>query len=180
MKYTFLIFFVLLANVSCKKADTTIKTNGVTLISSEIMGADAGYFVVGYSFSKAANVNYNITSSTIPDIVLENNVDLQGTVIGANLTSPKNDAAYYLVGQYNSATEAENFFNGLTEFSNASFSAKADNILANQVYLFKSRSNTYAKFWIQDVTIQPGVSSKYVEVTIKWVYQPDGSKTFAP
>lgn len=178
MKKIHIYIFTFLGLIACSKTDTKVKTSGTTVISSEILGNNGAYYVVGFSFAKAANVNFNITSSTVPDIVVENNIDNHGTVIGANLSSPKNDAAFNLAGTFNNSTDAEVYFSGLKDFSNTVFSAKVDSIVANQVYLFKSLSNTYTKFWIQDLTVKQNGASQYAEITVKWVYQPDGSMTF--
>ena len=165
--------------LSCSKDDDKAPTSGEITLSSQIFQVDTNPFVEGFSFDMGKKVSYNLTSSPVPDIVIEKSIDLQGAVSGANITSPKNDEAFYKVGEFNNLSEAEAFFNSLKDIGTGIFSPSIKNIAVNQVYIFKSRSNKYAKILIKDIQITPNVSMGYADVSFKWVYQPSGEQTFS-
>lgn len=163
---------------ACKKDNEEIKTSGDLVLSSQILGNESSYYVEGFSFDKAGKVRYNLTSSSIPDLVLENIIDNDGNVTGARLSSPQNDAAFFRAGEFGSSGEAEIFFNSITDAGSHIYSITTDSVKANQVYIFQSRANKYAKLFIKDFAFVPGLLTDYVNVTIQWVYQPNGEKTF--
>lgn len=164
--------------LSCSKDDEKAPTSGETTLSSRIFQADVNPYVEGFSFEEGKKVSYNLTASPIPDIIIDKSIDLQGAISGASLASPKNDEAFYKLGEFNSLSEAEAFFNSLKDIGTGVFSPSVKQIAVNQVYIFKSRSNKYAKILIKDIQIKPDVSLGYADVTFKWVYQPNGEKTF--
>lgn len=173
MKKIFTYMLAVFIITACSKDEEKAKTSGEVVLSSQIMGNGTNYYVEGFLFEQAKLVSFNLTSSPLPDLVLENNLDLQG----ANLTSPQNDEAFYLLGEFNSINEALASFNNLTEAGNYSFIPKVNGIKANQVYVFKSRSNRYAKLLIKDYQTFT-LPTPYVQITIQWVYQPSGEKAF--
>lgn len=179
MKNILIIALLLLALLSCSKDEETAKTNGEVVLSSQIMGDATNYYVEGFSFENAKKVNYNLTSANIPDLVLENNIEISGDVAGANLTSPQNETAFFKAGEFTSLQEAETFFNNLTDAGSNVYSPTANNIAANQVYIFQSRSNKFAKLLIKDYKLVQGVMNDYVQATINWEYQPNGEKLFS-
>lgn len=162
---------------ACSKDEEKAKTSGEVVLSSQIMGNGTNYYVEGFLLEQAKKVSFNLTSTPVPDLVLENILDLAGKVQGANLTSPQNDEAFYKTGEFNSLAEAQASFDNLTEAGNYTFSPTAPDIKANQIYVFKSRSNRYAKLLIKDYQTLT-LPTPYVQVTIQWVYQPSGEKTF--
>lgn len=174
-----IIFSVIFALVSCEKDKETAKTSGEVILSSQIKGNATNYYVEGFLFEQAKIISFNITSSPVPDLVLENSVNLQGKVVGANLRSPQNDAAFYKAGEFVSLNEAEEFYNNLKDAGTHIYSPTADAIAANQVYIFKSRGNKYSKLLIKSYKIAPSASSDYIEINLRWSYQPSGEKTFA-
>lgn len=164
---------------SCSKEDEKAPTSGETTLSSRIFQADVNPYVEGFSFELGKKVSYNLTASPVPDIVIEKSIDLQGAISGANLSSPKNDAGFYMAGEFDNLTEAEAFFDNLKDIGTGIHSPSVKQVAANQVYIFKSRSNTYAKILIKNIHLTPDVSLGYADVTFQWVYQPNGEKTFS-
>lgn len=177
MKNTFIFLLLVSLFLSCKKEENEVKTSGEVILSSEILGSEPIYYVEGFLFSEAKKIKYYNTSTPIPDLVLENNI--QGEISGANLTSPQNNEAFYKAGEFENLSEAETFYLNLNNVGAASFSATASSISANQVYIFKSRENKYAKILIKDYNVFQGLFSKYVEITTVWMYQPNGETTFS-
>lgn len=178
MKIKLLYIVILFTLFSCSKEDSKPSTSGEILLSSQIIGDQTSYHSEGFSFETAKKVKYSLTSSSVPDILIERFINIQGEVIGGNLTSPKNEAAFYKAGEFSSLTEAETYFNQLLSFTASTFTPTMQNIQPNQVYIFQSRSNKYAKILIKSVNIIEGVPSKNSQVTIQWAYQPNGEKAF--
>ncbi|NJK97483.1 MAG: hypothetical protein HC905_23555 [Bacteroidales bacterium] len=170
----FAIAFALL--LSCKKENEEVKTSGEVILSTQILGGEPNYYVQGFSFATAQILKYNKTSNTNPDLVPENNT--QNEILGANIESPNNDKAFYKAGEFSTLTEAQTFFNTIKEAGSVVFEQKIYNVKANQVYLYKSRSDTYAKFLVKSTETMDGPLTDYVKITIEWVYQPDGSLIF--
>jgi hypothetical protein len=54
----------------------------------------------------------------------------------------------------------------------------ADPIKDNQVWIYKSGTETYTKFRIISTVNETRSNVPYGECTFQWVYQPDGSTTF--
>lgn len=179
MKKILIITLSLFVIAACSKDEESAKTNGEVVLSSQIMGDATNYYVEGFSFENAKKVNYNLTSATIPDLVLENSLDISGDVTGANLASPQNETAFFKAGEFATLQEAEIFFNNLAEAGTNVYAPTANNIAANQVYIFQSRSNKFAKILIKEYKLVPGVMNDHVQATIDWVYQPNGEKLFA-
>jgi hypothetical protein len=173
MKKIFIYIFALTILTACSKDEEKAKTSGEVMLSSQILGNGTNYYVEGFLLEQAKKVSYSLTSSPLPDLVLENNLDLQG----ANLTSPQNNEAFYLLGEFNSLPEAQASFNNLTEAGTYTFAPKVNGIKSNQVFVFKSRSNRYAKLLIKDYQTFE-LPFQYVQITIEWVYQANGGKTF--
>jgi hypothetical protein len=172
-------FIVIFLFAACEKDKEIAKTSGEVILSSQIKGNASSYYVEGFLLEQAKTISFNITSSPVPDLVLENIVDLQGNVVGANLTSPQNDAAFYKAGEFVSLAEAEAFYNNLTDAGSHIYNPTADAIAANQVYIFQSRGNKFAKLLIKSYKIVPSASSDFVEINLKWSYQPSGEKAFS-
>ncbi len=173
MKKIFIYIFALTLLAACSKDEEKAKTSGEVMLSSQIMGGGNNYYVEGFLLDEAKKVSFTLTSSPVPDLVLENNLDTKG----ANLTSPQNDQAFFKVGEFTTLAEAEASFNSLTQAGNNTYSATAPNIKANQVYILKTRGNRYAKLLIKDYQTVT-IPTEYVQATIQWVYQPNGEKTF--
>jgi len=57
------------------------------------------------------------------------------------------------------------------------FQSQALKVEANQVWTVQTASDKFAKIWIKDIQVMTG-SVEYVELAIKYQYQPDGTKTF--
>lgn len=179
MKKILMFITLALALGACSKDDNDPETSGDTVLSSQIMGSDTNYYVEGFSFEEAKKVNYSITSSTFPDLVAENRIDLSGAVIGANIISPQNEAGFYKAGEFSSLAEAETFYNNITDAGTNTYTVTAEDVKAYQVYIFQTRGKKYAKFLIKDFTIVPSPLLNYTRFTIEWSYQPSGEKNFA-
>lgn len=175
MKTKLLIYiFIFSLCVACSKDDEKVKTSGEVTLSSQLITSGSTYVVEGFSLEQAKKITFTLTATPIPDLILENNLAVEG----ANLTSPQNDEAFFKVGDFTNSQEAEAAFSGLTEAGDHSYTPTAPEIKANQVYIFKTRGDKYAKLLIKNYNLNTSGPQSFVEATIRWVYQPDGEKTF--
>ena len=166
----------------CKKDNNSSKppTTGDLVLSSEKIPYGQSYAVKGYSLSQGKYIDYLAGAGTgNPDWVLSEIIDAQSNPIGTDIQSPGNSNAFFKIGSFDNAIDAETAFNSLLEVTSSQFSATAPDVKANEVYVYKSLAGNYAKFWVKSVQIiSQTVSVPYVQVTLGWEYQPDGTNKF--
>jgi hypothetical protein len=113
-------------------------------------------------------------SGSVPDLyAIFNDFDEQVTLQSSNVMD-----AFYKSGDFQSAGEAESFYNGYAEVTATGFQAQASGVDVNQVWTVQTASKKFAKIWIRDIQQKAGSLDNYVEITIRYQYQPDGSRTF--
>jgi len=158
---------------SCEKKEDP-KYSGEIILSSELVPDDPSWSFYGFTFEDGQIKLYPAASSTRPDLsVMYNNFN---QTVG--LESSDLDEAFYKNGDFASAGAAEDFFNSYLEVTTSSFEALADPVEVNQVWTVQTASKKYAKIWIKNNQFNTGTQSDYVELTIRYQYQPDGTKTF--
>jgi hypothetical protein len=163
---------------SCDKKNK-IKTSGEDKLNSEKVLEGSTYSIPGFSFESGSVVLYNpAASQNIPDIFALPSSDAQGNVTGAYFDSQNINESFALVGEFSTSDSALSFFNDYKQVDANSFVFLAKPVLKNQVWVFKTRNEKYAKILILDVQAYLKNTEPFAEVTFKWVYQPDGSKTF--
>ena len=163
----------------CEKNDGTIKYEGEAVFTSERIPSGATYLVYGFSFEKGENIPFTYPTSTLPDILVTNITDVDNNITGAVLNCPGNEDAFYLNGSFNSAGEAESFFDSYIEVVDSIFNPLAENIAGNQVWTIQTESKKFAKILIRELVIKTSPVSAYVEIKVRYKYQPDGSRSFA-
>ena len=160
---------------ACEKKEDP-KYAGEIILSSELLQSGQSYAYYGFTFEDGTITVYPPNSSVQPDLAaihLIFNQDITVTLQGSNQID-----AFYKNGDFQSAGEAETFFNGYVEVTANNFQSQGENIEINQVWTIKTAADKYAKIWINDIQVKTGALSDYVELTIKYQYQPDGTKTF--
>ena len=167
--------FVILIGIcfSCEKKEDP-KYSGEIILSSELLQSGQYYSYYGFTFEDGSIKVYAPSSGTQPDLAVVYN-DFDQTVI---LQSSNQIDAFHKNGSFQSAAEAEAYFNSYTEVTAQGFQPQAENIEADQVWTIKTAADKYAKIWIRDIQVKTGALSDYVELTIKYQYQPDGTTTF--
>lgn len=163
----------------CEKNDGNIKYEGEAVFTSERMPSGETYLVYGFSFEKGENVPFTLTTSPVPDILVTNITDVDNKIIGAVLNCPGNENAFHLNGSLSSAGEAESFFDSYLEVVDSIFTPLAENITGNQVWTIQTDSKKFAKILIRELIIKTSPVSEYVEIKVRYKYQPDGSRSFA-
>jgi len=168
-----LIFIILLIAVTlsgCKK-DETISNSGIDTINNTLYGTTT-YYAKGFLFSQAKIVSTLNTPK--PDITIDNDGTLLNLIIQTNNFMD----SFYKVGEFASASEAEQAFNNLTSPSIPQWVVWANPVKPNQVWLFRTSSEHYAKIRIISIISETRDSRNYAECTFQWVYQPDGTLSF--
>ena len=86
--------------------------------------------------------------------------------------------SFYKLGDYPDAQSASAAFDNLTTVGNYQWTEMADPILANQVWVYRTGTETYAKMRIISTVNEIRDDLPYGACSFEWVYQPDGSTTF--
>jgi len=160
---------------SCEKKEDP-KYSGEIILSSELMLSDQLHSYYGFNFENGQISIYSPISSVQPDLAAIHVIF--GQDITVTLQSSNQIDAFYKNGDFQNAGEAESFFNSYTEVTANNFQPQGDNIEIDQVWTVQTASDKFAKIWIKDIQVKTGTLSDYVELTIKYQYQPDGTKTF--
>ncbi|MCX6256096.1 MAG: hypothetical protein NTV31_16725 [Bacteroidia bacterium] len=171
MKRLFFILLIILAIVSgCRKEDTP-RTSGTETIDNTLYGTGP-YYANGFIFSQAKKIS--TLSNPEPDITIDND----GTLLNLILQTNNFQNSFYKVGEFADATFAEEAFNNLTSQAVPQWVVWADSIKPNQIWLYRSGTEHYAKIRVVNTVSKDSIPRAYAECTFEWVYQPDGSLTF--
>ena len=172
--YKAIFILILILFVSACSKDKEVKTSGTHTITSEKILAGQTYSYYGFSFSKASVKLYNVATSTDrPDFGVGMNQDSLPYFDTENI-----EESFALAGDFLTADSALTFFNNYREVDVNSYEGLAQPVLENQIWVFKTRSNTFGKMLILNTLKYEKQSYLIVEVQFQWVYQPDGSGIF--
>ena len=172
-RHLFIILFLLSAFSGCKKAET-IRTSGTDTIDNTVY-QDATYYALGFSFSQAKKIS-NL-SDPGPDITLYLNQDnpaLPRLTLVVNNFKP----SFYKAGDFPDEVSAIASYNNLKTIGAYQWVDMADPIKANQVWVYRTGRDQYAKFRIISTKNEVRNNLPYGECTFEWVFQADGSSTF--
>lgn len=162
---------------SCEKEPEQV-TSGEFTIDNTLYG-QGPYYAIGFSFEQGRKLKTSDVPG--PDITVHARTDAGGDIEGAYLDTPMLVESFALAGEFDTAAEAGAFFNELVDIEPASYDwvLSADGIRVNQVWLFKTREDNYARFMIKSLLLDDAGGVPYAEVTAAWHIQPDGSTTFS-
>jgi hypothetical protein len=169
MKRLFVLIVLISIVLSGCNKDETASLSGTATIDNKIYQSTT-YYAYGFSFSKAKKVSTLDTPG--PDVTL--------FVIAERLTFQVSNLnpSFYKLGDYPDAQSASAAFDNLTTVGNYQWTEMADPILANQVWVYRAGTETYAKMRIISIVNEIRDELPFGGCTFEWVYQPDGSKTF--
>lgn len=153
---------------SCKKDEVPLA--GTITLNNELYGAGP-YYSKGFSFSKAELVS---TLSQGFDIVITND----GTTANLILQASNFKNSFSLAGSYNDESSAKQAFTALTQPVVDNWVEWAFGIKPNQIWIFRTGSDTYAKIRIISTESVARTPRDYAACTFEWAYQPDGTLTF--
>jgi len=169
--YFILLLFVSLL-ISCTKTEPT-PTSGISTIDNTIFKPLDPY-VNGFSFSTASLVSTKATPG--PDILLFVNIDNSQHRLTLQVNNLK--PSLFKVGDFADEAAAQTAFDNLKTVSVTQWLDMADPLSVNQVWLYRTGDDKYAKIRIVSTVNEVRQLIPYGECTFQWVYQPDGSTTF--
>jgi hypothetical protein len=171
----FILLFFLLAFSGCKKAET-IRTSGTDTIDNTVY-QDATYYALGFSFTQAKKIS-NL-SDPGPDLTLYLNQDNPSLPSRLTLMVNNFKNSYFKIGDFPDEASAIAAFDNLkTVGTSYQWVNIADPIKENQVWIYRTGRDLYAKFRIISTKNEMRNNLAYGECTFEWVFQPDGSSTF--
>jgi hypothetical protein len=169
MKKLSIILLVILAILSgCTKTEPT-RTSGIDTIDN-ITYQSTTYYVYGFSFSQAKLVPTYPDPG--PDITLYVNSDT--LMLQSNNFKP----SFFKVGGYADEASAISAFDNLKTVSVSEWEDMADPIEVNQVWIYRTGTDCYAKIRIISTVNETRQGIAYGECSFQWVYQSDGTSTF--
>jgi hypothetical protein len=171
-KVLFILFVIFSVLQSCTKKEST-RTSGIDTIDNTTHFATT-YFNYGFSFSEGKLVSTNLNPG--PDITLIVNVG--NTPVTLTLMANNLKPSFYKVGDFADEASAKTAFDNLKTVSVTQWLDLADPVNPNQVWIYRSGSDTYTKFRIVSTINETRQTVPYGECTFQWVYQPDGTTTF--
>lgn len=173
MKRYLLILFALILIISgCTKVEKT-RASGIDTIDNTNYFSST-YYYYGFTFSTAKLVaTYPPPAPDITLFVNSDNIPSRLTFQASNLKP-----SFYKVGDYTNEAEAKAAFDNLLTVDVSQWEEMADPISDNQVWLYRSGAEKYAKVRIINTINEIRQNIAYGECTFQWVYQPDGSPTF--
>jgi len=151
----------------------TFRTSGIDKIDN-ITYFSTAYFNYGFSFSKAKLVSTYTNPG--PDVVAYVNID--NLPYRLTLQAENLKPSFYKVGDFADEEAAQTAFNNLKTVSVSQWVDMADPLNINQVWIYRSGSDTYTKIRIISTVNEIRQTVNYGECTFQWVYQPNGSLTF--
>ncbi len=163
------IFCLLL--ISCNRNDDP-DTSGTATINNELVldQQSQAYINYGFLFSEGKLVS-NIETPP-PDIIIfrdEDNISFEAN----NLK-----ASFWKFGEYSDEQAAKTAFNNLTSASPGQWAESANLLKINQIWLYRSKTERYAKIRIISIVTEDRQDFDYVKCSFEWAYQPDGTLTF--
>ena len=171
-KHIYILLIVLSILAGCTKVEKT-RTSGTDTIDN-ITYQSTTYYVYGFSFSEAKLIK--TYPDPKPDIIIYVNVDTQNPRLTLQAYNLK--PSFYKVGDFGNADAAMSAFNNLKTVSVTQWQEMADPINDNQVWLYRTGAEKYAKIRIISTVNENRQGIDYGECTFQWVFQADGSLTF--
>lgn len=155
----------------CTKKES-VRTSGIETIDNTNHFSQT-YFQYGFLFSGAKLVSTEATPK--PDITLfVTRTDIPVLTFQHFNFKP----SFYKLDDFPDEASARAAFDNLKTFDVSLWLDMADTVRNNQVWIYRSGSDTYAKIRIISTINEVRQTVNYGECTFQWVYQPDGSTTF--
>jgi hypothetical protein len=171
MKRIVLLFVALFSILpGCSKKEST-PASGIDTIDNTLYGTGP-YYANGFIFNQAKKAS--TLDNPAPDITIDND----GTLLNLILQTNNYKESFYKVGEYADASIAEQQFISLTSYIVPQWVAWGYQIKPNQIWLFRTSNEHYAKIRIISTISEIRNSLNYAGCTFQWVYQPDGSSIF--
>jgi hypothetical protein len=176
MKRPIVILFLILSVLYGCTKDKSVPTSGTATIQNTLYGFGP-YYANGFSFTTAGPVS--TLDDPGPDIVLFVNTDNPAVSPRLTFQTDNFTPSFYKLGDYPDEAAAIAAFDNLKTIGAYQYAEMADPVSNNQVWVYRSGTETYAKIRIISTKNEkrPDLQYQYGECTFEWQYQPDGSLT---
>jgi hypothetical protein len=164
---------------SCKKADKPVYSGTMTIDNVLTLGGNGAYF--GYGFHVPSGKKVSTLENPLDLMTVLEDHDINYNVRKIYFTcSNLAKNAFSRYGDYPDAASAQQAFNELSTFSDAVWTELADPVIKNQIWLFRTNDDKYAKIRVINTFTEKrdDMVFPYAECTFEWVFQPDGTQTF--
>jgi len=165
------ILFIICLITGCKKEKMPDVSGTVTI--DNILYGSGPYYALGFCFSTAGTIS-TLSKNPKHDLTIGND----GTLLNLILQSENFNDSFYRAGDYPDEGSAKQAFDNLTAPSVPQWIVWADSVKANQIWIYRSGTEHFAKIRIISTVSEVRSGRNYAECTFEWRYQPDGSLTF--
>ena len=172
-----LLFILLFSSAllsSCKKDEAPATSGTATIDNTTTLGQT--YYVYGFLFSEARKVA--TLNDPVDVLTISPEVNINNEIVRITFNVNTFRECFFLYGEYPDAAAASSAFNSLTSFSNPLLVDPPVEVKLNQIWLFRTTQNKYAKIRIVNTVAEKRNNVPYAECTFQWEYQPDGTLTF--
>lgn len=169
-----ILIFSFLVLSYCKKDEIPPTSGTVTIDNTTTLGQT--YYVYGFLFSEAKKVT--TLGDPVDVITISAEVDINNVITRITFNANTYKESFFLFGEYSDATAASLAFNNLTSFSDPQWTDSPVTVKLNQIWLFRTTQNKYAKIRVISTVAEKRNNIPYAECTFEWEYQPDGTLTF--
>ena len=158
--------------------------SGEIKLSSQLFGSES-YYIFGYSYEDGEMYKYSYTGFTgdpVPDIINEGFLVIEGSkqISLPGFNTPALVNGFALVGEFESLGDARNFYEGYGQVEEGlQFETVSDTVELYQVWVHQTSAGNYVKMVVTNILDFEVESGRpYNEVTLEYVYSPDGSTDF--
>ena len=176
LKLIILLLAISVFLTGCKKEEKPVYSGTLTI--DNVLSKDTPYY--GFGFSVPTGKKVSTLDSPLDVITVLEDHDVNYNVRKIFFSCSNFKDAFYKYGSYADAAAAELAFDNLTAFVPASWKELGDSVRSNQIWLFRTDEDKYAKIRVISTFTEkrPDMVFPYAECTFEWVYQPDGTQTF--
>lgn len=174
-RYSILFMCLSFLLTACSKEEQ-IPVSGEVTIDNEIYLSQT-YYSYGFSFALAKKISTMETPA--PDVTIEYGIIEGQSSASAYLSANTFEPPFSLYGEYATPADAQTAFDALKSFGTRTWISFGHPLAEGQIWLVRCADDNYAKILITDLTVDAGTSPESASVTFKWVFQPDGTKTFS-
>lgn len=173
-----ILIIVFLFFPGCKKNSGPILSGTITIENTLTQVDNGPYYALGFSVPTGKKVSTLNDPANVISVLAD--ADQNNVVKRVYFGTWSLENSFYRYGEYSNPTTASAAFKGLTSFTSPQWIEEGDTVRPNQIWLFRTWDDKYAKLRIIDTMTmkKPDMPFPYAECTFEWVFQPDGSLTF--
>ena len=132
----------------------------------------------GYHFELGTFSPFPPVDGPVPDIILDKFTRVNGDIL-PGFNSPENNHGFALISQSGGLAESVSYFEEYQEFDTSmALSPSTDTLEKYQLWVLKTNQDNYVKINIRDIRILNNVAGDYIELSLDYHYQDDGTPVF--